>query len=378
MNIKEITENVFRPQRFPLIVMVTIVALVLLGIGWNAISSKENNQSSSVFENFGAQIIEKDGIRTSVSEYLQGDGIVCLGNKPRSKGEFNALFVGNADGMWHPVGFSVPDTGRQCVVVSGEGAVVDLFAGWNPYGFEVALDYLAGNTNYALEKVRIPFGILDGQRSSINEDYLFSVCEGGNCIVPAEFPEYAEGFLDEDEEVVVVQLFGTTRVYPIEVLSIYPIVLDEVNGFRYAVTYDWFTDKVSVFKAMINGESTSIGFVGKVHDSNILIYDFKTETWWQQFDGEGVLGPAAGYRLENLSYERTTWASASETDGALVVRLDAGKATEDNLLGQIEEYKGNERLHYIVSKKVENPKAKKEWNRFESSYKFGYVLFNDD
>lgn len=42
------------------------------------------------------------------------------------------------------------------------------------------------------------------------------------------------------------------------------------------------------------------GTTGKLRNSDMVMYDRQTETWWQQFLGEGIVGELTGKRLKML------------------------------------------------------------------------------
>ena len=64
-----------------------------------------------------------------------------------------------------------------------------------------------------------------------------------------------------------------------------------------------------MYSTDINGETTEFGTSGMLYRSNKLMYDRATETLWNQFRGEPVVGPLAGrgIRLTILPNVLTTW-----------------------------------------------------------------------
>ena len=69
------------------------------------------------------------------------------------------------------------------------------------------------------------------------------------------------------------------------------------------------------------------GTTGALRDSNLLMYDRQTESWWQEFGGEGVIGHYAGAKLEQLYLSITSWADfkAAHPDGKVLSRPDSGR-----------------------------------------------------
>ena len=91
-----------------------------------------------------------------------------------------------------------------------------------------------------------------------------------------------------------------------------------------------------------------------------------------------MYGELAGFKLDALPYERMTFDEARQIEGAQVAAVNPGEAEEDNLLGKIEDYQSHNRLNYIVSETIKNPKKIVTWNEYEKSYKFGYELFENE
>ena len=64
-----------------------------------------------------------------------------------------------------------------------------------------------------------------------------------------------------------------------------------------------------MYSARVNGEPTTFGTSGLLYRSNKLMYDRATESLWNQFTGEPVIGPLErdGESLEFFPSELTTW-----------------------------------------------------------------------
>lgn len=58
---------------------------------------------------------------------------------------------------------------------------------------------------------------------------------------------------------------------------------------------------------MINGEAVEFGTSGKLYNSNLVMYDRKTDTYWSQFDGLAIFGELTGMELKMVSIDTVTW-----------------------------------------------------------------------
>lgn len=62
------------------------------------------------------------------------------------------------------------------------------------------------------------------------------------------------------------------------------------------------------------------GTTGKLRNSDLIMYDRQTESWWQQFTGQGIVGRFAGKQLAFLPSQVISFADfAAEFPDALVL-----------------------------------------------------------
>lgn len=82
----------------------------------------------------------------------------------------------------------------------------------------------------------------------------------------------------------------------------------------------------------MNGAILDFGTTGALRHSNLLMYDRQTESWWQEFGGEGVIGHYAGERLEQLYLSIVSWGEfkAAFPDGQVLSRPDSGRRYGSN------------------------------------------------
>ncbi len=102
------------------------------------------------------------------------------------------------------------------------------------------------------------------------------------------------------EPVVSIQINGEARAYPLAILMWHEIVNDEIAGVPIAVTYCPLCSSAVVFDRRVDGRVLEFGTTGKLRKSGLVMYDRQTESWWQQFLGEGIVGEFTGTWLESL------------------------------------------------------------------------------
>ena len=120
--------------------------------------------------------------------------------------------------------------------------------------------------------------------------------------------EDADEFLAPREAVAVVELVGEVRAYPIQILTWHEIVNDEFAGQPVAVTYCPLCNSTVAFRRELDGEAVEFGTTGMLRNSDLVMYDRKTESWWQQITAEAVVGELTGERLEVLPSQILPWA----------------------------------------------------------------------
>ncbi len=102
------------------------------------------------------------------------------------------------------------------------------------------------------------------------------------------------------EPVISIAIGGDVRAYPLRILIWHEIVNDIVGGVPVAVTYCPLCNSAIVFDRRLDGRVLEFGTTGKLRNSDLVMYDRQTESWWQQFIGEAIVGELTGKRLTML------------------------------------------------------------------------------
>ncbi len=102
------------------------------------------------------------------------------------------------------------------------------------------------------------------------------------------------------EPVVSIGINGDFRAYPLRILLWNEIVNDVVGGVPVLISYCPLCNSGVVFDRRVDGEVIEFGNTGRLRFFNMVMYDKTTESWWQQFLGEAIMGAATGTRLKVL------------------------------------------------------------------------------
>ena len=115
--------------------------------------------------------------------------------------------------------------------------------------------------------------------------------------------------IDEREPVITVEMDeAEPRAYPVRYLIWHEIVNDAIDGIPVAVTFCPLCNSGITFDRRIQGQVLTFGVSGKLRNSDMVMYDRETESWWQQAIGEGIVGELTGATLTQLPTWMESWA----------------------------------------------------------------------
>ena len=112
-------------------------------------------------------------------------------------------------------------------------------------------------------------------------------------LVPAADVEDLPGI----EPVISVAVGDDAHAYPLRILTWHEIVNTEVGGKPLVVTFCPLCNTGLVFERNIDGVVHDFGVTGKLRNSDLIMYDRQTESWWQQFTGTAIVGTMNGRHL---------------------------------------------------------------------------------
>jgi len=125
--------------------------------------------------------------------------------------------------------------------------------------------------------------------------------------------EHADEWLNDVEPVLVVDVDGDVRVYPIQIMMWHEIVNDTVGGVPLAVTYCPLCNSAVSFERTVRGVETTFGTSGQLYNANLVMYDRATESLWNQLDGRAVIGVLTGDVLTQVPSVTMSWGTLKET-----------------------------------------------------------------
>jgi hypothetical protein len=144
----------------------------------------------------------------------------------------------------------------------------------------------------------------DFSRHSVDLEEIRSGGPPKDGIPPIDDPKFvpladAKG-LTATEPVISLHIAGDARAYPLSILMWHEIVNDTVGGVPASVTFCPLCNAAVVFDRRLDGRVLDFGTTGKLRKSDLVMWDRQTESWWQQFLGEAIVGEMTGKRLKFL------------------------------------------------------------------------------
>lgn len=140
------------------------------------------------------------------------------------------------------------------------------------------------------------------ERHTIDYDEILSGGPPRDGIPSIDNPQFidqaeAAGWLAGNEPVIALEIGGDARAYPLQILTWHEIVNDVVGDVPVVVTFCPLCNSALVFDRRLDGQLFEFGTSGLLRHSDLIMYDRTTESLWQQFTGEGIVGDMAGRRL---------------------------------------------------------------------------------
>ncbi len=129
---------------------------------------------------------------------------------------------------------------------------------------------------------------------------------------PKFIPISEERTIAGNEPVILLEAGGAVKVYPLRILTWHEIVNDVAGNVPVAVTFCPLCNASIVFDRRAGDVVLEFGTTGKLRNSDLIMYDRSTDSWWQQFTGTAIVGFYRGTKLKLLPSRVTSFASAGK------------------------------------------------------------------
>lgn len=113
--------------------------------------------------------------------------------------------------------------------------------------------------------------------------------------------------LKPDARIMGLEIEGVARAYPLSIMNWHEIVNDTFGKKTVVVTYCPLCGSGVAFDADVDGAPLKFGVSGLLYNSDVLLYDRRTESLWSQILSKSVTGKMKGKILKMLPLLQTSW-----------------------------------------------------------------------
>jgi thiol-disulfide isomerase/thioredoxin len=150
----------------------------------------------------------------------------------------------------------------------------------------------------------------DGTPFLVHPDELREGGPGKDGIPSIDDPQFItaqDSNLADDELVLGLIYEGEARAYPFRILVWHELVNDEIAGDPLLVSYCPLCGTGIVFERHLEGVAVEFGVSGKLYNSDLIMYDRLTNTYWEQLTGRAIIGERTGIVLEKIPSDVMPW-----------------------------------------------------------------------
>jgi len=245
---------------------------------------------------------------------------------PPPAGSIAAVTISDgADGTWRVTG-EVEDAADALVSLEGHNA---FWFAWSIFH--------SGTSIFGSDAVISGAAPVGSGECTVPCDQIAPACAGRDCIPSLESPRMVAAgsdelsYLRDTDEVVGVITAEGPRAYPHNILYWHEIVNEDVGGASFAVTFCPLTGSGLLYdrRGFVSGETVELGVSGNLYNSNLVMYDRTTESFWSQMRNEAVFGPRLDSDSPLIPAYEMTWRAWRELHpDTLVVSSDTGHSRD--------------------------------------------------
>lgn len=114
-------------------------------------------------------------------------------------------------------------------------------------------------------------------------------------------------FLIDSDRVLAIDRNGIRKAYAIKILNYHEIVNDTYDQESILVSYCPLCGTGMAFLISTDGTTNTFGVSGLLYNSDMLLYDRKTDSLWSQIMKLAISGPMRGSRLQQIVMSHTSW-----------------------------------------------------------------------
>ena len=187
-------------------------------------------------------------------------------------------------------------------------------------GQETEQQLMAG-TNIARHEAPledIHFDTFNGSSVPLSEASERIILQLRDAIPPIETPKYtdvetADRWLKANDTVIGYVDGDEALAYPAKIMNYHEIVNENINGRPVLISYCPLCNSGIVYDRQLGDQVLEFGNTSALYQSDMVMYDRQTFSYWFQVGGDAIVGDLTGQRLTVLPTQFMTWAAWRET-----------------------------------------------------------------
>ncbi len=214
------------------------------------------------------------------------------------------------------------------------------------------------------------FGYQLGTPSAVPYEDIVQGCPARDCIESIDDPQFVgadqAGHVDDDDLIIGVVIKGDARAYPQYIMNHHEIVNDRIGGKPVAVTFCPLCGSGVAFERELSGQPVEFGVSGLLHGNDLIMYDRRSNSLWQQITGQAFMGPMRGRELTMVPtamVEWKTWRAAHPDTKVLITGSERGAAGRRDPYGD-----------YAASERVMFPLANRDLSMHPKTVVHGFTI----
>ena len=142
-------------------------------------------------------------------------------------------------------------------------------------------------------------------------DRIPPICDGeiAGC-VPLNYESVADADTWMSDSMMIMGYIaedGQAYAYPFNILNFHEIVNDTLAGVPVLISYCPLCNSAIVYSRELNGEELLFGNTSALYNSDMVMYDAATDSFWFQVEGRAIAGELTGETLTLLPGFTTSW-----------------------------------------------------------------------
>ena len=140
-----------------------------------------------------------------------------------------------------------------------------------------------------------------------------------------ETQKEAGDWLNDKEPVIALEIEGEAKAYPLSILIWHEIANDRIGNVPVVVSFCPLCYSAIIYDRRVSGVEIYFGVSGLLRMSDLVMYDNVSESFWQQFTGEAIVGDMVGSKLDFIPAQIISFKQFKDAyPGGIVLSKETG------------------------------------------------------